>query len=180
MAGFCTNCGQPLIDGAAFCTSCGHKVVTVVANMSPTQTGQQPPMDMSAAMANQPQTGNVDLHKAGQPPQAPTTWQGQAPAPPLQAGWGNDAPLGPWLKLRREKQWYLVNPAIDVTIDQGQPFGLENGQEIVFPIAPGLHRLHFSCHVRSHDLDIHVQNNMCVQVSWDRLWGSLKAEVQPF
>lgn len=161
MAGFCTNCGQPLTEGAAFCTRCGQKVVAPSAHMGQVPAGQQPLANMSAPMAGQPQ------------PSAP-------PSPPLQAGPGNEAPPSFWLKLRREKQWYLVNPAVDVTIDQGQPFGIENGQELVFPIAAGPHHLHFSCHVRSHDMDINVQGNMCVNLGWNRLWGSLEAEVQPF
>lgn len=180
MAGFCTNCGQPLMDGAAFCTSCGHKVVSPAANTNQDMT-QQPPGNTTPAGYQQPTpAGYQPPSPTGYQQPAPAGYQQQAPVPPFQTGPAGNAAAGLWLKLRREKQWYLVNPAMEITIDQGQPCSLENGQEIVIPITPGPHRLHFSCHVRNHDMDIFVQGNMCVQISWDRLWGSIKTEVQPF
>lgn len=78
------------------------------------------------------------------------------------------------LTLARENQFFAVNPAIKVKIDNGQEHLLDNGMKMDIPIAAGPHKISFSCNIRNKVVDVDVNGDFTLAVGWDRFTGSLK------
>ena len=70
-ARFCTNCGAPLVAGAAFCQQCGRPVAGQPAPVQPTPAGAGVP----------PSTGSTGAAATGAPPVAgyPVTFEAEYP-----------------------------------------------------------------------------------------------------
>ncbi len=75
--------------------------------------------------------------------------------------------------ITREKQWFLVNPKIKVTVDGIEEYFLENNSRIVIPLTTGAHTLLFSASIRKTQTDINVTENMGINVKLNRATGEI-------
>ena len=81
------------------------------------------------------------------------------------------------LTLKRESQWFLVNPPVNVTIvGEGiqQEKALKNGETVAMPLTPGKYHLHFYCSVRSADVDLNLNKDTAYRIGWNRFSGKLE------
>ncbi|MCI5729627.1 MAG: zinc ribbon domain-containing protein [Clostridia bacterium] len=101
----------------------------------------------------------------GQPVDTPT---GTAPVP---------NPSGCYtLTIHRVKQWFAVNPAIDVVVDGNAGYKIDNGCTLNIPVTAGTHKIAFSCGLRNRVVNIQVTDHTVLMVRWMRTTGSIKVE----
>ena len=77
------------------------------------------------------------------------------------------------LTLIREKQLYVVNPAMSVYVDDNSPITLDNGAQINIPITEGAHRVLFKCGPRKREQSIVVNGNLVLVARWNRITGAI-------
>lgn len=75
--------------------------------------------------------------------------------------------------ITREKQWYLINPKMKVTVDAADEYVLENGSSITIPLTTGAHTIVFSSSIRQTKTDIDVTENMHINVKFNRASGEI-------
>jgi len=75
--------------------------------------------------------------------------------------------------ITREKQWYLVNPKMKVTVDAADEYILENNSSITIPLTTGAHTILFSSSIRKTQTDIDVTENMNINVKFNRASGEI-------
>lgn len=75
--------------------------------------------------------------------------------------------------ITKEKQWFLVNPKIKVTVDSSDEYILENNSSITLPLTTGVHTIVFSLGVRKTKTDIDVTENMNINVKCNRTTGEI-------
>lgn len=75
--------------------------------------------------------------------------------------------------ITREKQWYLVNPKMKVTVDAADEYVLENNSSITIPLTTGSHSILFSSSIRKTQTDINVTENMNITVKFNRASGEI-------
>lgn len=75
--------------------------------------------------------------------------------------------------ITREKQWYLVNPKMKVTVDAADEYILENNSSITIPLTTGPHSILFSSSIRKTQTDIDVTENMNITVKFNRASGEI-------
>ena len=76
--------------------------------------------------------------------------------------------------ITREKQWYLINPKVKITIDSADEYSLENGSSISIPLTTGAHTIMFSLGVRKTQTDIDVTENMNIDIKLNRVTGEIE------
>ena len=75
--------------------------------------------------------------------------------------------------FEREKQWYAVNPAIKIIVDDRDEYRIDNGKTIRVPMAPGTHSVVFKCGIRNKVIELTVQQDLTLHLRWNRITGSL-------
>lgn len=80
------------------------------------------------------------------------------------------------LRIVRAKQWYAVNPPIQIIIDERQNYSVENGKYIDIPVLAGRHYVLFSCAMRKKSLDINITQNTALYVKFNRVTGGIQVE----
>ncbi len=80
------------------------------------------------------------------------------------------------LTVNRAKQWYIINPAIKITIDKGTEYKIANGQTLDIPITAGTHNIVFSSGLRKKAVDVQVSRNLSLNIGWNRLSGALEVK----
>lgn len=75
--------------------------------------------------------------------------------------------------ITREKQWYLINPKMKVTVDAADEYILENNSSITVPLTTGPHTLLISSGIRKTKTDIDVTENMNINVKFNRASGEI-------
>ena len=75
--------------------------------------------------------------------------------------------------ITREKQWFLVNPKIKVTVDAADEYFIENDSSISIPLTTGVHTLLFSSSIRKTQTNIDVTENMNINVKFNRVSGEI-------
>ncbi len=75
--------------------------------------------------------------------------------------------------ITKEKQWFLVNPKIKVTVDASDEYILENNSSITLPLTTGPHTILFSLGIRKTQTDIDVTENMNINVKCNRATGEI-------
>lgn len=73
----------------------------------------------------------------------------------------------------REKQWFAINPAVTVVVDDRDEYRIDNGQTIRVLMAPGTHNVAFKCGIRNKIIDLTVQQDLELHLKWNRVTGSL-------
>ena len=80
------------------------------------------------------------------------------------------------LTINRVKQWFVINPAIKITIDGSKEYKIDNGATLNIPVSVGTHNIAFSCSIRNKIININITNNVVLNIKWDRITGSIKVE----
>lgn len=75
--------------------------------------------------------------------------------------------------ITREKQKFLVNPKIKVTIDTANEYILEKNGSITIPLTTGAHTILFSSGIRKTQTNIDVTENMNINVQFNRATGEI-------
>lgn len=78
------------------------------------------------------------------------------------------------LIIKREKQWFAINPAITVKIDHQDTYKLKNDETINISLSQGNHEISFTCTIRNKVININMQQNVLLKVKFDRITGELK------
>lgn len=74
----------------------------------------------------------------------------------------------------REKQWFLINPKISITVDASDKYSLANDSSIIIPMTTGHHSILFSFGIRETRTDIDVTEEMVINVKFNRVTGELE------
>ena len=83
---------------------------------------------------------------------------------------------GMTLTIVRAKQWYAVNPPIQIIVDGQQNYSVENGMYIDIPILAGRHHILFSCAMRKKAIDVNITQNTALYVKFSRMTGGIQVE----
>lgn len=75
--------------------------------------------------------------------------------------------------ITREKQRYLINPKMKVTVDSDKEYILENDSSITIPLTTGSHIIVFSSSIRKTQTNIDVTDNMSINVKFNRTTGEI-------
>lgn len=75
--------------------------------------------------------------------------------------------------ITREKQWFLINPKMKVTVDSVDEYILENNSSITVPLTTGSHTIMFSSGIRKTKTDIDVTESMNINVKFNRASGEI-------
>ena len=75
--------------------------------------------------------------------------------------------------ITREKQKFLVNPKIKVTVDTTNKYILEKNGSITIPLTTGSHTILFSSGIRKTQTNIDVTENMNINVQSNRATGEI-------
>ena len=73
----------------------------------------------------------------------------------------------------RENQWFAINPAVKIVVDERDEYHIDNGQSIRVPMAAGTHSVVFKCGIRNKVIDLTVQRDLELHLKWNRITGSL-------
>lgn len=73
----------------------------------------------------------------------------------------------------RENQWFAINPAIKIVVDDRDEYHVDNGKSIRVPMAEGIHNVVFKCGIRNKVIDLTVQRDLELHLKWNRITGSL-------
>ena len=123
MAGFCTNCGNPVEDNAFYCANCGSKIASMVQTQVPmppeyagAPAGPMPPSGYAGApVGPMPPSGYAGASAGSMPPSGyagapagsmpPSGYAGAptGPIPPRYPG----APVGPMQPKKKKKHGFL-------------------------------------------------------------------------
>ena len=101
-----------------------------------------------------------------------------APAPITQSA--PPAPAGPsiaTLRLVRPNQFFVINPAIKVTVDDVPQMDLRNDSHVAVVLPAGKHTVCVKQSLRSTTFDIDLQADTSINVSWNRITGCI--DVKP-
>ncbi|MBS5135892.1 MAG: zinc ribbon domain-containing protein [Oscillospiraceae bacterium] len=80
------------------------------------------------------------------------------------------------LTIDRASQVYLVNPPIKVSIDNSILLSVDNGKNVQVDLPEGHHVIEFSASMRKTTLEIDMQKDTSVEVSFSRLSGKIVAK----
>ena len=78
------------------------------------------------------------------------------------------------LTINREKQWFAINPAMNILIDKKYEYKIENGKSLTVPVSSGRHNLIFSFSICNKIVDIDVVGDLILTVKWNRVSGDLE------
>ena len=81
------------------------------------------------------------------------------------------------LTIDRKSQLYAVNPPIKISIDSSILLSVDNGKTIQTELPSGKHIIEFSASMRKSRMEIDMDKDMLIQVSFSRLTGKIIAEV---
>ena len=75
--------------------------------------------------------------------------------------------------ITRENQWFLINPAATILVDNINKYQLKNGSSIKVPLTTGDHTLLFSLGPRKTEAKINVTENMKIDMKMNRVTGEI-------
>ncbi len=73
----------------------------------------------------------------------------------------------------RESQWFAVNPAVKIVVDEKDEYRIDNGQTIRVPMTRGTHGVVFKCGIRNKSIELNVAGDTALRLKWNRITGSL-------
>ncbi|MFB0921617.1 MAG: zinc ribbon domain-containing protein [Oscillospiraceae bacterium] len=77
----------------------------------------------------------------------------------------------------RESQTYLINPPINLTVDDTENYSIPNGGSLKLDLSEGEHELLFFQSLRKRSVSLDVSGNISITVKWNRITGSIEAQV---
>ena len=78
------------------------------------------------------------------------------------------------LTINRANQWFAINPAVKIVIDNSTEYKIDNGATLNIPVSAGPHNIAFSCSMRNKIVNINVAGNITLNIKWNRITGSLE------
>lgn len=81
------------------------------------------------------------------------------------------------LIIDRSSQVYLINPPIKAVIDNKIRLSIENGQSEQLQLTPGVHHIELSASMRKTAIDLDLQKETVLTISFNRLSGKIEAKV---
>lgn len=81
------------------------------------------------------------------------------------------------LTFDRASQVYVANPPIKIVIDGEIRLSVDNGRTERVDLTPGHHKIELSGSIRSTKVDVDLQRDTIIKISFSRLSGKLVAEV---
>lgn len=88
----------------------------------------------------------------------------------------SSAPQTYRVTIFRESQFYVINPPVNILIDEKIRRSIENGGTLELDMEPGRHIFEFSQSLRKRTLQINVDHNIGITVKWNRFTGALIAQ----
>lgn len=82
------------------------------------------------------------------------------------------------VSLFRRSELYLINGPINICIDGEKNLSIDNSKNLEIHLAPGPHNIKFYQSFRKRILDIDLQHDINIMISWNRLTGALNANIQ--
>lgn len=73
----------------------------------------------------------------------------------------------------RQGQWFAVNPAVKIVVDERDEYRIDNAQSLRVPMTPGTHSVVFKCGIRNKVIELTVQQDLELHLKWNRITGSL-------
>ena len=80
------------------------------------------------------------------------------------------------ITIKRASQFYVINPAINLTLDDRESYKIANGETIRISVPSGEHTLTFSSGIRNKVVRVNVTGDFSLAVHWNRVTGSLIVE----
>lgn len=81
------------------------------------------------------------------------------------------------INIACKSQQFLVNSKISISIDNKMYNGVSSGEVFSLDLPSGMHHFLFSSGIRKSELSVNVQNDIQIELSWNRLSGKLISEV---
>ena len=81
------------------------------------------------------------------------------------------------LTIDRSSQVYLINPPIKAVIDNKIRLSVENGRSEQVQLTPGVHHVELSASMRKTVVDLDLQKDTVLTISFNRLSGKIEAKV---
>lgn len=84
------------------------------------------------------------------------------------------------VEIFRESQMFLLNPPINLSISgisETKKLSISNGETIIIQLLAGTYEFTFSQSMRKRILTIDLHDDIHIDVKWNRVTGSLIAEV---
>mgnify|MGYP000171924701 CR=1 FL=1 len=81
------------------------------------------------------------------------------------------------LTLDRASQVYAINPPIKVLIDNNIRTSVDNGKTEQLQVIPGHHTVVLTGSFRTTTVEIDLQKDTCIEISFNRLTGKIMAKV---
>lgn len=78
----------------------------------------------------------------------------------------------------RESQMFLLNPPINISINNVKNKSINNGGTIELDLDEGNYNFEFSSGVRKRTVDVFLNKNILITLKWNRITGSLNADVE--
>ena len=76
--------------------------------------------------------------------------------------------------IQREKQWFAVNPPMNIIIDNNITYQLEKEATITIPLSAGNHVISISCSIRNKVINVNVAQNLHFLIRFNRLTGGIE------
>ena len=80
------------------------------------------------------------------------------------------------LTIKRESQWFAVNPDIKICIDGDKNYLLANGDEITIELTQGHHNVCLKCAFRKTEFDISIEKDTFIQSKFNRVTGRIDVD----
>lgn len=81
------------------------------------------------------------------------------------------------IDIFRESQTFLLNSPINISIDGRKSCSIANGERLELQLSEGQHELVFSQSMRKKSLTVDLQEDICINLKWNRIWGSIEATI---
>lgn len=78
------------------------------------------------------------------------------------------------LTIKREKQFFLVNPKVKIDIDGKKCAEIKNGETLSLELSAGRHSICFYSGVRKNDCNVDLAGDIALLVGWNRFSGALE------
>ncbi len=81
------------------------------------------------------------------------------------------------LTIDRSSQVYLVNPPVKVVIDGNIRLSVDNGKSEKVELSPGEHKVELAASFRTTTVNLNLQKDTVLAISFSRLSGKIVAEI---
>lgn len=82
------------------------------------------------------------------------------------------------LTIHKEKQFFLVNPAIDVEVTGNgvaKRFAIKSGERVNINLPSGQYHIYAHHSVRKTNIDVNLTTNKTIVLTWNRFSGALES-----